>query len=164
MEAKKLKIREIATLGMMIATLEAGKILLNAIPNVEIVTFLVIMYTRQFGKKTIYAVFAFVILECTMWGFGIWTLMYLYIWPLLAIVTYFLKKIDSVWFWSIFSGIFGMCFGAMASLLYLFMGGIKTAFAWWIAGIPWDLVHGVSNFILMMVLYAPIRGVLKKLD
>ena len=160
---KRLKIKDVALLGMMAATLEIGKTVL-AIPNVEPVTLLIILYTLQFGRKTIYSVLVFVILECALWGIGLWTIMYMYIWPLLAIVVYLLRKIDSVWFWSIFAGIFGMMFGALSSIVYLFMGGFKTAFAWWITGIPWDIVHGVSNLILVAVLYVPLRRVLKILS
>jgi energy-coupling factor transport system substrate-specific component len=43
------------------------------------------------------------------------------------------------------------------------MGGLKTAIAWWIAGIPWDIVHGVANFVIMIVLYKPMVNVMKKI-
>lgn len=39
--------------------------------------------------------------------------------------------------------------------------GIHTAFAWWVSGIPFDMIHGVSNFVLMLVLYKPLRRVLE---
>ena len=35
----------------------------------------------------------------------------------------------------------------MCSIPYLFIGGIHTAFAWWVSGIPFDMIHGVSNFV-----------------
>lgn len=47
------------------------------------------------------------------------------------------------------------------SIPYLFIGGIHTAFAWWVSGIPFDMIHGVSNFVLMLVLYKPLRRVLE---
>lgn len=53
-------------------------------------------------------------------------------------------------------------FGGLCSLVYLGFGGIKTAFAWWIAGIPYDILHGISNFVLMLILYRPIRKVLDR--
>lgn len=155
--------KDVAVLGIMIATLEVGKLAIAAIPNVEIVTLLIIIYTLKFGKKSIYAVIGFVLLECAIWGIGPWTMMYLYLWPLLALVTYRFRSVDSYWFWCIVSGIFGVMFGGLGSLVYVFMGGVRTAFAWWIAGIPWDILHGVSNFILMMVLYHPLRNVMKKI-
>jgi energy-coupling factor transport system substrate-specific component len=70
---------------------------------------------------------------------------------------------------SILSGAFGLLFGFMCSVPYIFIGsagadlsaGIATAFAWWIAGIPWDLVHGAANFAIMLILYHPIMRVMK---
>ena len=33
-------------------------------------------------------------------------------------------------------------------------------FAWWIAGIPFDLVHGISNLIIGLVLFRPAKRIL----
>ena len=49
----------------------------------------------------------------------------------------------------------------MCSIPYLLIGGIHTAVAWWVSGIPFDMIHGVSNFVLMLVLYKPLRRVLE---
>ena len=76
---------------------------------------------------------------------------------------------DSALSYSILSGTFGLLFGFMCSLPYIVIGsagadltaGLHTAFAWWIAGIPWDLVHGAANFAIMLVLYHPIMRVMK---
>ena len=40
----------------------------------------------------------------------------------------------------------------------------SAAFTWWVSGIPWDVAHGISNFVLMLVLYRPIRIAVNKLD
>lgn len=100
-----LTVRDVAYIGIMIATLEAAKLSLSFIPNVELVTFLLILYTLAFGKKVLYAAFAFVGVECLIWGMGIWVIMYLYIWPLLCVLTLFLKKQRSAWFWAVYHGI-----------------------------------------------------------
>ena len=70
------------------------------------------------------------------------------------------RKKDSVIFWAVFSAAFGLMFGALGSLVYIFMGGFKTAFAWWISGIPMDIIHCIGNFVIMLVLYKPLRKVL----
>ena len=44
-----LTVRDVAYIGIMIATLEAAKLSLSFIPNVELVTFLLILYTLAFG-------------------------------------------------------------------------------------------------------------------
>lgn len=151
--------RDLAELGMMVAALEAGKLALSALPNVEIVTFLIIMFATAYGLKSVIAVLVFVCVECLLWPINLWTVMYLYIWPLLAVLAYLCRRQDTVWFWSIFSALYGFCFGALCTIVYIFTGGIHTAVVWWLAGIPFDLVHGFSNCAIMLILYRPIRKV-----
>lgn len=43
-------------------------------------------------------------------------------------------------------------------------GGLRAGFTWWVAGIPWDITHGVGNFVLMLVLYRPVRGAMRRLS
>lgn len=155
--------KEIALIGMMIASLEAAKLALSFLANVELVTLLIILYSLFWGWKVFYAVFAFVLVECMIWGFNLWGVMYLYIWPLLVVLTLIFQNRKSVWFWSIFSGLYGLFFGALCAIPYFFIGGWQTAFGWWIAGIPYDLVHCISNFILMFVLYLPLTRVFARM-
>ncbi|MDE6281108.1 MAG: hypothetical protein K2M15_04865 [Oscillospiraceae bacterium] len=37
------------------------------------------------------------------------------------------------------------------------------ALSWWLAGIPWDLLHGAANFAIALVLFRPLRKLLTKL-
>ena len=157
----KFTARDIALIGVMIATLEVAKLAMSYLPNIELVTLLIILYTLFFGNKIYYALAAFVLLEGCLYGFGVWWFMYLYIWPLLAILTNIVKKQQSVWFWSIFSGVYGLFYGALCSITYIFISGFKGAFAWWVAGIPFDIIHCVSNFIICMVLFIPLRKVMR---
>lgn len=160
----KLTTKDIALMGVMIATLEAAKLALSFLPNVELVTLFIILYTLFFGKRIFYVIFAFLLIEGCIYGFGIWWIMYLYIWPLLAILTRLFQKQKSVWFWSVLSGLYGLFFGALCSIPYLFLGGWHTAFAWWIAGIPMDILHCISNFVLCLVLFVPLSTVLHKVN
>lgn len=159
----KLEIKDIVLIGMMVAMIEAAKLSLAAIPNVELVSFLIIIFTLYFGKKIIYVIGTFVLIEGIMYGFGVWWIMYLYVWPLLALVTWLLRKQQSVWIFSAMSGVFGLMFGALCSIPYFFIGGWQMAFSWWIAGIPYDMIHGVSNFIVCMVLFIPLRRIMSKM-
>lgn len=163
-EKAVLTTKDIAFIGVMVATIEAAKFALSFLPNIELVTLLIILYTFFFGKKVLYVIFSFVLIEGCRYGFGVWWIMYLYAWPLLALVTYLFRKKESVWFFSILSGAFGLCFGALCSIPYFFIGGPVTAFSWWIAGIPYDIIHCISNFTLCLVLFKPLRAVLKKLE
>ena len=92
----------------MVATLEVAKFALSFLPNVELVTLLIMLYTLYFGRKIIYVIPVFVLIEGIVWGFGIWWIMYLYLWPLLALITYLFRKTESVIFWAVLAGVFGL--------------------------------------------------------
>ena len=154
---------DIALTGIMSATLTAGKTALAFLPNIEIVSLLIIIYSIYFGRKTIAAALVFTAVECMIWGINTWTIMYIYIWPLLAVVVGIFREKDSALFWAVFSGAFGLMFGGLGSLVYVFAGGLKTAFGWWVAGIPMDVIHCVGNFVIMLVLYKPLRNVLDRI-
>lgn len=170
MKKGKLVIQDIVLIGMMVAVIEACKYALLALPNIELTSFWLIIFTLFFGWKIVFVVPVFILVEGSMFGMSLWWIMYLYAWPILVGVTYIFRKVDSAWFFAIISSIFGFSFGFLCSFPYFFIGassgGIGNGFhmmiTWWIAGIPWDLVHGVGNFALMLVLYKPITIAMKK--
>lgn len=164
----RIGIRDITAVAVMAVLLEISKLALSWAANVELVSFFVIMFTLSFGRKTLAALPVFILVEGLIYGFSIWWIMYVYVWPLLAVVTYILKNNKSRFFWVIFSCIFGLAFGALCSVPYIFMGsaggsvanGLKTAVMWWVAGIPFDVVHAVANAVIMFLLYKPVKKVL----
>ncbi len=165
----KSKAWDIATIGIMIAVIEVCKVTLSFLPNIELTAFLIIMFTLYFGRKTLFAIPAFIIIEILIYGFNIfWVTAYFYTWPLLFLLTLMMKRSDSLLSFALLSGFFGLAFGLLCSLPYIFIGsesirvGIRYAIGWWIAGIPWDIIHGVSNFVIMLVLYKPVSRVLER--
>ncbi|MBR3348659.1 MAG: hypothetical protein IKG55_01135 [Solobacterium sp.] len=157
-----LSVRRLVYIAVMTAVMEAAKFALNPIANVELVTLLVILYTRQFGwRMSLPAVLIFAFIECTYWGFGTWSIVYFYMWPLLVLLTHMARKADSLLPNALLSAVFGLTFGAFCSIVTLIAAGWKAAFSWWIAGIPYDLVHGISNFILCLLLYVPLNHALE---
>ena len=164
----KITAKDIALIGMMVAVIEACKFALAAIPNVEFTSFWIIIFTLMFRKRIFIVIPVFILIEGIVYGFGMWWIMYLYSWPLLAVITLLLRKNKSAIMWAIISGAFGLLFGLLCSIPYIFTGadlisGFKIAFAWWVAGIPWDLVHGIANFAIMLLLYHPMTKVMKKM-
>lgn len=158
----KLAAKDITIIALMVAVIEVCKVVLSQIPNVELTSFLIIIFTLYFGKRIFYVIPVFILLEGAMFGFGLWWVMYLYAWPLLAYVTFLLRRMNTAWEWSMVSGFFGLLFGLLCAIPYIFTSGLYGAFAWWVAGIPWDLVHGISNFAIMMILYQPMKHVMSK--
>ena len=47
----KLTVSDIAIISIMVATLEGGKMALSFLPNVEIVTLLIILYTKAANRS-----------------------------------------------------------------------------------------------------------------
>ena len=160
---KRITAKDVALMGVMLATILAVKQALAFITNVELVTLFIILYTLFFGWRIFYVVAGFVLIQGFMYGFGAWWFAYVYIWPLLASLTYVFRKKESVWFWSIFSGLFGLVFGGLCTIPYFFIEGIHMVITWWIAGIPYDILHCVSNFILCLILFIPLKRALMKL-
>lgn len=163
-DGKLFSIRDLAILGMMVAALEAVKRALDFLPNVELVTLLFIVFTLYYGRKTLLAALAFTLLETFFWGVHNWVIMYLYVWPLLILIVHYTRKHAGHFFYCILSAVFGLLFGAMCSLPYLVAGGPGAAFAWWIAGIPYDIIHCVSNFLLCLILYKPLTAAMNRIQ
>jgi len=164
------KAKDVATVGSMIAIIESAKLALSQIPNIELVSFFIIMFTLYFGKKTLYAIPAFVIIEVMIYGFNpLWVIAYCYVWPLLHFLSKALKKSESAFAPALLSGFFGLGFGFLCSFPYLFVttaanptASLSSAIAWWVAGIPFDIAHGASNFVIMAILYRPVSRVLER--
>ena len=152
----------IAEIAILTAVLEAGKLALSFLPNIEIVSLLIILYARHFRWKVIPIILLFITIEMFIWGVQTWVIMYLYSWPLLALVAYLTRNCPSVILTAIISGTFGLLFGALCSIVYLFIGGPSTAFAWWVAGLPWDFVHCAGNVVAVLVLYWPLSRVITR--
>lgn len=135
------------------------------LPNIELVSLLLIVYTLVFRRHVWVILYVFVALEGVIYGFGLWWFSYLYVWAILCAAVFLLwghgtPSPPSV---SLLAGIFGMLFGLFCSVSYLFMGGPGAALAWWISGIPFDILHGAANFLLTLVLFQPLYSLLIRL-
>lgn len=168
---KKLNIEDIALMGMMVAVIEACKLAMAFLPNIELTSFWIILFTLMFRWRILFVIPVFILVEGVVYGFGLWWVMYLYAWPLLALAVYVNRRQESVWFWSILSALFGLMFGFLCALPYVAIGtadsglrgGLYAGFTWWVAGIPFDIAHGVGNFALMAVLYKPVRLAMRRI-
>ena len=163
MSDTKITTKQLAQLAIIAALMVAGKEALSFIPNVHPVMLLITITTIVYGWKALLPVICFDLVEIIIYGFGLWTIMYLYIWPLAVLLVMIFREEQSRLFWAIIAGGFGLIFGALCSIPYIFTSGINAAIAYWIAGIPYDLIHGVSNFVIIFFLLNPMCNLLKKL-
>ena len=157
-------IRRIVFIAVITAVLEAAKFSLNAIANVELISLLTIVLTLYFGWKcTLPALLLFAGIESMWWGISIWTVTYFYVWPVLILLTWLLRKQMNRFTAACLSSLYGFGFGLLCSLTTFVIAGFSAACAWWVAGIPYDLIHGISNFLIAWFLFDPLMNMFEKL-
>lgn len=159
-----MRIKDIALIGIMSAILLVIQVTLAFLPNIELVSLLIIIYTLVFGKKAFYIIYVFVALEGLLYGIGLWWINYLYVWTILCVLVLLLRKQRSPYFWAILSGFYGLAFGALCAVPNLFLSGFASAVSYWIAGIPFDVLHGVGNFVVALLLFRPLFYLMDKIN
>jgi len=164
------KLRELVMLALCAPLIIAGKFVLEPVPNVEIVTFFIILFTTQFGWRTLFPVAIFVLEEGLRYGFAPhWYIFYCVIWPLLVVLTMLAKPIckESAIAWAIFSSVIFVPIFSMTNVLLLktfrLLGRDFSIIAYLIPEIPYDIAHIVGNFAVTLALFKPLYRVLERL-
>lgn len=159
----KLKLREIALFGMLGALTFGAKVAMSGLPNIEPVSLMVMLMAVVFGWKALYPIYLYVLMEILLYGISLWNINYLYVWLILAVAAIFMRKLRNPLWWALLSGVFGMAFGLLCAPVYTVMGGWDYALRWWLAGIAFDVPHAIGNFVIALILFAPLRKLLEKL-
>ena len=159
----RLSVRELCFLSLIAAMIFSVKIALSSLPNINLNALLIILTTVFFGWKAMYAVGVYVLLEGLVFGFHVWWICYLYIWPLLVLIAMLFRKNSSPVIWAVIAGVYGLLFGPLMYIGYfLILGGWKGYFAMWVAGIPYDITHAVSNFLTVLVMFKPLYNIMER--
>ena len=159
----KLTVREITLFGMLAALTFGAKVVMSYLPNIEPVSLMVMIFGVVFGWKALFPVYVYVAAEILFYGLGTWNVNYLYIWTGLAVAAVLLRKLRHPLIWAVLSGAFGLMFGVLCAPVDVFIGGWSYAVAKWASGIPFDIAHCVGNFVIALLLFAPLRTLVEKL-
>lgn len=160
---KSVTVRDLCFLSLAAALMFAVKMALSSLPNINLNALILILVTVFFGWKALYTVCVYVLLEGLMFGFGVWWVSYLIVWPLLVVLAMAVRKTASPLLWAVFAGLFGLAFGPMMYVIFFTVtGGWEGFLPMWIAGIPYDLVHAVSNFLTVLILFRPLSKVFSR--
>lgn len=162
----KITVRELAVFSMLGAVMYASKMLMEIAPNVHLLGVFTIALTVVYRKKALYPIYTYVFLNGIFCGFATWWIPYLYLWTILWGVTMLLpknmpKKVRPVVYMVVCAAhgfLFGTLYAPAQALLYGL--NFQKMIVWIIAGLPWDFIHGVSNFFCG-VLIVPIITVLR---
>ena len=144
--------REITIFAMLGAVMYASKLLMEVAPNIHLLGVFTIAFTVVYRKKALYPIYIYVILNGIFCGFAAWWVPYLYVWTVLWGVVMLLpeplpKKLRPFVYMTV-CAVHGFLFGMLyaPAQAILFGMSFQGMISWIIAGLPFDLIHGVSNF------------------
>ena len=165
----KLTIREMAVFGMLGALMYASKMLMEIAPNVHLLGVFTIAFTVVYRKKALYPIYIFILILGIFNGFATWWIPYLYVWTVLWAVTMLLpkkmsKKVRPIVYMILNAG-HGFLYGTLYAPVQAILFGLSfdKMIAWIVAGFPFDVIHGVSNFF-GGILIVPIISILLRLE
>lgn len=145
-----------------------SKLIMEILPNIHLLGLLTMAYTLTFRKRALIPIYIYVMLNGIYSGFSMWWLPYVYIWTILFLITMLLpkgmpKRLKLIVYPSV-CALHGFAFGALYAPAQALMYGfnLEQTIAWIIAGIPFDIIHGISNFATGM-LVLPTAELLSKL-
>ena len=160
----KLTTREVAVFAMLGAIMYASKMIMEIAPNVHLLGTFVIAFTLVYGKKALYPIYVFVLLTGVYAGFATWWVPYLYLWTVLWGVTMLLpknmpKKIKPLVYMTV-CAMHGFLYGILYAPAQAFFFGLnwEGTLAWIMTGLPWDFIHGISNFFCGMLILPIVRA------
>ena len=165
----KLTIKDIAVFGMLGAMMFASKMAMEWIPNVHLLGVLTIAITVVYRQKALYPLTIFIFILGLYAGFALWWIPHTYLWVVLWGITMLLPKrmppkIAPIVYTAV-CGLHGFLYGTLyaPSQALLFGLDFQGMIGWIIAGLPWDLVHGVSNLIAGLLI-CPIVALLTRIE
>ena len=148
-----LTVREIVIFGLLGGVMYASKLLMEFLPNVHLIGVFIVALTVVYRYKALFPIYVFIFLTGLFNGFSMWWLPYLYIWDFLWLFTMLLpKKMNKYvapFVYMAVCSLHGFLYGTLYAPAQVLMFGLnlKGTIAWIIAGLPWDAVHGISNFV-----------------
>lgn len=150
------------------ALLHISQIVLAGLPNIELISLLIIVWTRVFRWGAIPGIAVFILLQGLLYGFGIYWISYLYIWFMLWGLVMCIPRRPAppllrAGGWALLSGVYGFAFGALTAIPWFFIGGPSAALSYWLAGLLFDALHAGGNFVFALILAVPLIDVLGKI-
>ena len=168
-EQRRVNPKEIAIFGMLGALMYASKMIMEVLPNVHLIGVFVIATTVVYRKKALYPIYVFVLLTGLLGGFAMWWIPYLYIWGVLWAVTMLLPKNmenkKATVIYMVVCALHGFLYGTLYAPAQAILFGLdfRGMIDWIIVGLPYDLIHGASNFFSGLLIL-PLITLLKRLN
>lgn len=164
----KLSLKDVVVFGMFGALIYATEVVMRFLPNIHLTAVFTVILTLVYRKKALYPIYIYVLINGVFSGFATWWIPYLYIWAVLWAMTMIIpknipEKVQPL-IYMVVCGLHGILFGILYAPAQALLFGMdfKTTLIWIAHGIPFDMVHCVSNFCCG-ILIAPVVKILKKI-
>ena len=162
-----LTVYEVAVFGMLGALMYASKWLMELLPNIHLIGVFVVATTVVYRAKALYPLYIFVFLTGVFNGFATWWFAYIYIFTVLWGMTMLLPKRMPLFLQPIVYATVCSLHGFLYGVLYLPTQMLFFHLKWhqipiWLAaGAPFDITHGINNFVCGLLI-CPLILVLKQ--
>ena len=160
---------ELVIFAVLGALMYCSKIIMEWAPNIHLLGMFTMTYTLAYRVKGLIPIYVYVFLNGLFSGFAAWWIPYLYLWAILWGVTMLLpKKMPNkiaAFVYPVVCGLHGLAFGTLyaPAQALLFGFSFKQTIAWIISGLPFDVIHAVSN-LCAGLLVLPLTKLIRKLD
>ncbi len=164
--------QSLAYIALFAATLTGGKLALAAVPNMEIVTILILAYGSVFGVFYVLpATMIFCVVETMLYGFGTWVVSYFIYWNVLGVLAALLLKKQKMWQALILGVAATAFFGVLTTavdvvFICINQKTVSVFFKYFAAkymlGIWFYVAHVSSAIVSVLVLYKPLCYILSK--
>ena len=158
-----------AVFSMLGALMFISKMVMEFLPNMHLLGVLTIAYTLVYRYKALIPIYIYVLMNGVYAGFNFWWMPYLYIWTLLWGGAMLLPKRMPKWakcaVYPVVCSLHGFLFGVLYAPAQALAYGLdfEGTIAWIAAGAPFDIIHGVSNFCVGLLIY-PLSELLIRLE
>jgi hypothetical protein len=161
-------IKEIIILALSTSILIVQELAFSFLPNIQLTTFLVMVYVRAFGiKKSSMIVLVYVFVDNLIFG----SLMMLNIvlpmligWFFIIYSFYFVSKMShKLWVYVVLAYLFGHIYGLIYAPFQVWILKVEMI-PYLIVDLPWQVIMGLSNALSVLWLYEPLSQFLVKLN
>lgn len=166
---ESLRIRECVIFAMLGSLMFISKLVMEFLPNVHLLGALTVLYTVVYRKKALVPIYIYVILNGLYAGFATWWIAYTYIWAILwgmaMLIPRRIPDRAAAVVYPLVCSLHGFLFGILyaPSQALVFGLNFKQMIAWIVAGLPFDIIHGISNLVAGLLIL-PLSKLLMRLE
>jgi hypothetical protein len=161
------RIKEITLLAIATSILIVQEFLLSVLPNIQLTTLLILVYTYVFGyRKTSLIVTVHVIVDNLVFGsigmVATWVPMLIGWQMIVGIFWLISRRTDHILVYAVSAYVFGHLYGLVFVPFQAILLNVNVQ-TYLLADLPFQVIMGISNFIAVLWLFNPLKDYLKLL-